>query len=152
NGYPPATNGGSLTSPDGATGPWLVHLLPFIEQDNLFKQFSALGNISTNDASRVYFNAYDDMISSPARVVKTFLCPADGSTTNGVQLHGGSKNGGYASANYCGNVMVFEPRKQGSIVSSMPNGTSNTVLIGERIQNCNVSIGLGYSSSGQSTI
>src|SRR5207244_668555 len=43
NGYPPETNGGSLTSADGATGPWLVHLMPFIEQDNLFKQFSALG-------------------------------------------------------------------------------------------------------------
>src|SRR5262249_10472597 len=37
NGYPPATNGGSVTAPDGATGPWLVHLLPYVEQDNLFK-------------------------------------------------------------------------------------------------------------------
>src|SRR5436189_4785676 len=25
NGYPPATSGGSLTSPDGATGPWLLY-------------------------------------------------------------------------------------------------------------------------------
>jgi len=48
--------------------------------------------------------------------------------------------------------MVFEPRKQGNIVQSMPNGTSNTVMVAERIQNCNVAIGLGYSSSGQSTI
>src|ERR1700674_4041478 len=31
NGYPPPTNGGSLTSPDGATGSWLVHLLPYLE-------------------------------------------------------------------------------------------------------------------------
>ncbi len=149
NGYPPATNGGSLTSPDGATGPWLLHLLPYVEQQNLFNQFSALGNVSTNDAKSVYFNAYDNLISSR---VKLFLCPSDGSTTDGLQLHGGSVNGGYASANYCGNVMVFEPRKQGSIVSSMPNGTSNTVMIGERIQNCNTAIGLGYSSAGQSTI
>src|SRR5437899_11947381 len=35
NAYPPETNGGSLTSPDGATGSWLIHLLPFIEQQNL---------------------------------------------------------------------------------------------------------------------
>ncbi len=149
NGYPPATNGGSLTSPDGATGSWLLHLLPYVEQDALFKQFAALGNLSTNDASSKYFNAYDALISTP---VKLYLCPADGSTTGGLQLNGGSTNGGYASANYCGNVMVFEPRKQSSIVASMPNGTSNTVMVGERIQNCNVSIGLGYSSSGKSTI
>lgn len=149
NGYPPATNGGSLTSPDGATGPWLVHLLPFVEQNNLANQFAALGNLSTNDTSSVYFNAYDNLISTP---VKVYLCPADSSTTNGLQLHGGSHNGGYASTNYCANVMVLEPRKLGTILTSMPNGTSNTVLIGERIQNCNVAIGLGYSSSGQSTI
>ena len=86
NGYPPATNGGSLTSADGATGPWLMHLLPFVEQDNLYKQFSTLGNLSTNDPSSSYFVAYDALISSP---VKLFLCPADGSTTNGLQLHGG---------------------------------------------------------------
>jgi prepilin-type N-terminal cleavage/methylation domain-containing protein len=149
NGYPPAANGGSTTAPDGVTGSWLMHLLPYIEQDNLLAQFSTLGNLNTPDPSSTYFVAYDAMISSR---VKLFLCPADGTTTGGLQLHGGSANGGYASANYCGNVMVFEPRKQGSIVTSMPNGTSNTVMIGERIQNCNVSIGLGYSSTGQSTI
>jgi hypothetical protein len=149
NGYPPPLNGGSLTSPDGATGSWLLHLLPYVEQGPLNSQFSALGNLSTNDASSVYFVAYDALIHTQ---VKLYLCPSDGSSTNGLQLHGGSQNGGYASTNYCGNVMVFEPRGQGSIVSSMPNGTSNTVMVAERIQNCNVSIGLGYSSTGQSTI
>jgi prepilin-type N-terminal cleavage/methylation domain-containing protein len=149
NGYPPASNGGSLTSADGATGSWLLHLLPFIEQNNLYNQFSALGNLSTPDPSSTYFTAYDALISTP---VKTYLCPSDSSTTNGLQLHGGSKNGGYASSNYCGNVMVFEPRGQGSILTSMPNGTSNTVMVGERIQNCDVSLALGYSSTGQAVI
>jgi prepilin-type N-terminal cleavage/methylation domain-containing protein len=151
NGYPPASNGGSTTAPDGATGSWLVHLLPYIEQDNLNNQFSALGNISTSDPKSTYFVAYDALIGTGGPI-KAYTCPSDGSTTNGLQTHGGSATGGYASANYCGNVMVFEPRKQGSIVTSMPDGTSNTVMIGERIQNCNVSIGLDYSSQGQSTI
>src|SRR5438132_9800350 len=62
NGYPPATNGGSLTSPDGATGPWLLHLLPYVEQQGLFNQFSALGNLTTNDASSNYYKAYDNLI------------------------------------------------------------------------------------------
>ena len=148
-GYYPPQNGGSLTSADGATGTWLIHLLPYVEQNALAAQFSALGNLSTNDSSSSYFVAYDALISTP---VKLFLCPSDSSTTNGLQLHGGSQNGGYASSNYCGNVMVFEPRGQGSILTSMPNGTSNTVMTGERIQNCDVSIGLGYSSTGQKVI
>jgi prepilin-type N-terminal cleavage/methylation domain-containing protein len=149
NNDPPPFSGGSLTSPDGATGTWLVHLLPYVEQGPLYNQFSALGNLQTNDASSAYFVAYDALISTK---VKLYLCPSDSSTTDGLQLHGGSRNGGYASTNYAGNVMVFEPRGQGTIVSSMPHGTSNTVMVAERIQNCNVAIGLGYSSAGQSVI
>ena len=149
NGYPPASNGGSLTAADGATGSWLVHLLPFVEQSNLANQFSTLGNLSTNDPSSTYYVAYDALIGTP---VKLYLCPGDSSTTNGLQLHGGSATGGYGSTNYCGNVMVFNSKGPGSIITAMPNGTSNTVMVGERIQNCNVAIGLGYSSTGQSTI
>jgi prepilin-type N-terminal cleavage/methylation domain-containing protein len=151
NDFPPASNGGTTNPPDGVTGPWLIHLLPYVEQNNLANQFSALGNVNTNDASTTYFVAYDALMGT-CPPVKVTICPADGSSTNNLQLHGGSATGGYVSANYAGNVMVFEPRKMGSIVSAMPNGTSNTVMIGERIQNCNVSIGLGFSSTGQSTI
>ncbi|CAN5463154.1 DUF1559 domain-containing protein [soil metagenome] len=149
NGYPPPQNGGSLTSPDGATGTWLLHLLPYVEQGNVFNQFAALGNLTTNDASSVYYENYEKLMGTQ---VKLFLCPADGSTTGGLQLNGGSAYGGYASTNYCANVMVFDSRKMSSLVAAMPNGLSNTVIIGERIQNCNVSIGLGYSSSGSKTI
>src|ERR1700756_174488 len=35
--YPPQTNYGVTTAPDGAGGIWLVHLMPYIEQGNLFK-------------------------------------------------------------------------------------------------------------------
>jgi prepilin-type N-terminal cleavage/methylation domain-containing protein len=154
NGYPPPTNGGSLTAADGATGSWLVHLLPYIEQGNLANQFSALGNLTTNDTSSKYFTAYDALIGTGGPI-KTYLCPADSSSTGDLQLHGGSATGGYSSTNYAGNVMVFQPHAspgQGTILTAMPHGTSSTVMIGERIQNCNVSIGLGYSSTGQSTI
>src|SRR5262249_36081756 len=130
NGYPPAISGGSTTAPDGVTGPWLVHLMPYIEQTALANQFGALGNLNTTDTRSTYFVAYDALIGTGGSI-KVYLCPADGSTTNGLQLHGGSATGGYGSTNYAGNVMVFEPRHLGSIVSSMQNGTSNTVMIGE---------------------
>jgi hypothetical protein len=123
-----------------------IHLLPYIEQGNLYSQFQALGNLSTNDASSAYFNAYDALISTP---VKLFLCPSDSSNPLEQQTHSA---GSYATSNYAGNVMVFNPSGQGSILTSMPNGTSNTVITGERIGNCDVSIALGYSSSGQAII
>jgi prepilin-type N-terminal cleavage/methylation domain-containing protein len=43
NGYPPATNGDSTTAPDGATGSWLVHLLPYVEQTSLARQQERIG-------------------------------------------------------------------------------------------------------------
>ena len=113
NGYPPATNGGSTTAADGVTGPWLVHLLPYVEQGNLANLFSALGNMNTNDPSSTYFTAYDALIGTGGPI-NLFMCPADGSSTGGLQLHGGSKTGGYASTNYAGNVMVFQPHGRGA--------------------------------------
>jgi prepilin-type N-terminal cleavage/methylation domain-containing protein len=146
NNYPPPISGGSLTSADGATGTWLTHLLPYVEQGPLYNQFSSLGNLTTNDTSSVYFNAYDALLFTK---VKLFLCPSDSSNPSNEQTHSA---GSYASTNYVGNVMVFDPKGQGSIVSSMPNGTSNTVMVAERLQNCDVSIALGYTSSGQAVI
>jgi prepilin-type N-terminal cleavage/methylation domain-containing protein len=146
NNYPPPQSGGSLTSADGATGSWLVHLLPYVEQDPLNNQFTALGNLNTPDPNSNYFNAYDALIGTP---VKLYLCPADSSNPNGYQAHSA---GNYASSSYAGNVMVFNPSGQGSILQAFPHGTSNTVMVGERIQNCDVSIALGYTSSGQVVI
>jgi prepilin-type N-terminal cleavage/methylation domain-containing protein len=148
NDFPPETNGGSLTSPDGATGSWLLHLFPYLEQINLWQQFGALGNLNTNDPDppSAYFNAYDALISTK---VKFFLCPTDSSNPNNQQNHSA---GSYASTNYAGNVMVFEPRGQGSLTTSMPHGSSTTIMVAERIQNCDVSFALGYSSAGQAVI
>jgi prepilin-type N-terminal cleavage/methylation domain-containing protein len=115
NDYPPQIDGGSLTSPDGATGTWMMHLLPYIEQTNLFNQFQALGNLTTLDPDppSTYFNAYDALITTP---VKLFLCPSDGSNPGGQQNHSA---GSYASTNYAGNVMVFNPKGQGTLITSM---------------------------------
>ncbi len=148
NDFPPAISGGSLTSADNSTGTWLLHIFPFIEQQNLYNQFSALGNLTTPDPypPATYFNAYDALITTP---IKMYLCPSDGSNPSGQMNHSA---GSYASTNYAGNVMVFEPRGQGSILTSMPHGTSNTVMVAERIQACDVSLALGYSSSGQAVI
>jgi len=103
-------------------------LLPYIEQDNVYK---LAGNNSANQQSVV---------------IKTFLCPSDGSSgrvSNNVFTY----NGNWASTNYAANVMVFSSgawgtdQKPGTIVSAMPDGTSNTVMFAERYKECSPSSG-----------
>jgi len=96
-------------------------LLPFIEQDNIFK---AAGNNSWNQNNTA---------------VKTFICPSDPTTWTSYP------NGG---TNYAWNVWVFSggqgwgaDQKPGSLVTAMPDGTSQTVIFAERYKLCQPSSG-----------
>jgi hypothetical protein len=86
------------------------------------------------------------------KVVKTYLCPSDGTHTEHVtgpftmEVHGqgpvntptfpGTAALQYSTGNYVGNVMVFDPSTPKSIVGAMPDGTSNTGVIGHRLEKC----------------
>jgi prepilin-type N-terminal cleavage/methylation domain-containing protein len=103
-------------------------LLPFIEQNNIYQQCKVAGGLySAHVAQR---NRY---------VVKTYICPADGTNwlVPGSFATGPNQNyWGYPQDNYFGNIYVFNPVTTGSIVTAMPSGTSNSVMFGERIFNC----------------
>jgi prepilin-type N-terminal cleavage/methylation domain-containing protein len=139
NSFPALSNGGGLTSPDGAEGSWLVHLLPYLEQTNLYEQFFSVANLPIGPSS---FSAYDALTT---RQVKMFLCPSDATNGSFTMPEGGTA---YASGSYAGNVMVFNPVKQGSLTTAMPDGTANTVMVAERILYCDVSVQLYFSSAG----
>jgi prepilin-type N-terminal cleavage/methylation domain-containing protein len=92
-------------------GPWCFHLLPYIEQDNVYRMGA---------------------IAAYATPVATFLCPVDSSAPSGKCPHG------YALTNYAPNYQVFgtnnkfgdfrSPYKMGNI----PDGSSNVIFIAER--------------------
>jgi prepilin-type N-terminal cleavage/methylation domain-containing protein len=91
-------------------------LLPFIEQDNVYR---AAGNNSWNQANTR---------------IKTFHCPSDSTVWNSYP------DGG---TNYAWNVWIFmggagwnADAKPGSLLSAMPDGTSNTVMWVERYKLC----------------
>jgi prepilin-type N-terminal cleavage/methylation domain-containing protein len=122
---------GAGVSPSGTSGTTFYYLLPFIEQGTIYN----LSPISTDAVVK-------------AQVVKTFLCPSDPSVINantyggcGVMQSLNIQRGGYASCNYAANVEVFEPRGPKSLVSSMPDGLSNTVMFAERFRNCSPTSG-----------
>jgi len=139
NSFPAQSSGGGLTSADGAVGSWLVHLLPYVEQNNLYQQFFNAANLNSTTNG---FGAYDALTATP---VNLFLCPADGSNPTNTMPEGGTA---YASGSYAGNVMVFNPVNTGSLTTAMPDGTSNTVMIAERLLYCDVSVQLYFSSAG----
>jgi prepilin-type N-terminal cleavage/methylation domain-containing protein len=132
-------------------------LLPYIEQDNLFKQ-------GTNANSTVAGFGFKD--ESPWYTVgsmqpKTYVCPSDPSDNSDTRTYrlypligpdGAKTNwGNYATSNYAANVMVFDPNGPRSLVAAMPDGTSNTVIIGHRYRWCDASVIWGGTGQGTNT-
>jgi hypothetical protein len=85
-------------------------LLPFVEQDNLFKQICP-GNTPPDVINRVNVSpiAWNDNFNSYSIPVKTYICPSDPSTTAGTQCKGNPGGPPYAAATtYAFNALVFD--------------------------------------------
>jgi prepilin-type N-terminal cleavage/methylation domain-containing protein/prepilin-type processing-associated H-X9-DG protein len=121
---------------------WPIALLPYIEQNNVYAQMNLTGN--------QYLNT-NGLTSPGATVIPTFLCPADfallpqtnyksgGVTyTFGMTSYGGnagtvswyyeSDGAGYPGATFDG-VLYYNST---TTVAALNNGTSGTILFGER--------------------
>ncbi len=122
---------GKPNNPAGTSGTVFWYLLPYIEQDNIYKL--------TNDSMAMVGGAP----VAGANVIKTFICPSDPSVVN-ANTYGGCgvmqsqfiQRDAFASSCYAANVMVFEPRGTSAINAQMADGTSNTVMFAERFRNC----------------
>jgi prepilin-type N-terminal cleavage/methylation domain-containing protein/prepilin-type processing-associated H-X9-DG protein len=144
-----------------------VALLPYIEQDNLFKQYNyqyiANGSMSTNGFTYVFG---PDPPGNPNRlvgsqIIKTYICPADENPPPVVvttdKEHTFYERGvgglypGVARGNYLFNTGYYTDYDRdyantaiwargafgnngATSITSMPDGTSNTLAIGEARQ------------------
>jgi prepilin-type N-terminal cleavage/methylation domain-containing protein len=98
-------------------------ILPYLEQDNLYtvaKNSGAIYNLGTS-------------------YVKIFICPSDGSVTNGIPTTGTTA---YAASCYGPNYLVYGTSSGTGLVTgniaqytigNIPDGSSNTVSVAERI-------------------
>jgi type II secretory pathway pseudopilin PulG len=126
---------GPFPANDG-DGTFFFYILPFIEQDNVYKSaFDGKAySIWTNEVYKI--------------LIKTYLSPADRSGGK-EPLH----DGWLARSSYAANFQVFGDRKNNTlngspkIPASFPDGLSNTIAFAERYQECGGDpCGWGYTA------
>jgi prepilin-type N-terminal cleavage/methylation domain-containing protein/prepilin-type processing-associated H-X9-DG protein len=156
---PPAIGWYPASGPATGSG-WgstFFHLLPYVEQDNLYKSslMSGANNLGQNPGGPYHSGAagFGTAHSVGAHVVKTYVCPSDPSIPPTGVYNDGVFGQPWAAGSYAGNFSIFGLTDSGyNIVNyqnasqlprSFPDGTSSTVLFAEKYAQCGSSqIGL----------
>lgn len=145
-----AGGGIDYTTPYPQNGPWkgyvgptiFVLLLPFIEQDSLYK--AANGNVNTLVAGKAVY----------ATPVNVYLCPSEPGPSAATKMGTPGPEGPdlWAVSNYAANYLVFGNVPAGTlegaarIPAGFPDGTSNTLCFTERYAMCDTVSPLMYGS------
>lgn len=120
-------------------------LLPYLEQQNLI----TLSKTQKNQGYSFPSSGWTDYcVTIGQNIIKPYLCPSD--ATNPTHIDSGSKsNYGpvFATGSYSANVKVFDPNPNSKpLTNAMPNGLSNTIAFGHRLEFCDFgSPGFGYN-------
>jgi len=125
-------------------------ILPYLEQANLFNQFT------TDRPDAGYGNSQATSGGGAVNVpLKTFSCPSDPTNNNGLAV-GGPYGGQWGLSNYTYNLVFFGGggattalgRPCGYTIGNIPDGASNTLGLGEQIACYPASFSAGgYSGS-----
>jgi prepilin-type N-terminal cleavage/methylation domain-containing protein/prepilin-type processing-associated H-X9-DG protein len=131
--YPVPNLGRSPAS--GAFGGLLYHLLPYVEQDNVYQ------------LAKVAAGGYDVELGGGGAVeykaIKTYVCPSDPTSNNG---NGGQSS--WAVGSYSYNAQVFQQDSKGYAYfpATFQDGTSNTLIFSEQYGGANPAFPSTYPS------
>ncbi len=119
--------------PPGAYGTALFHLLPYIEQDHLYRN-AAMGPY--------YFAAREDLFAHPLAL---YRCPSDPSVGPGGVVRD-ADGVTWGASSYAWNAQVFcqvssagvflDAQGQARLAADFPDGTSRTILFAEKYADC----------------
>jgi prepilin-type N-terminal cleavage/methylation domain-containing protein len=148
-----APNAPNTTTPSG-NGAGLqsiwYNILPYIEQDNVYRIYQK----GAATPSNWYINTFTTTTGgippggAAGNIIKTLISPADSTASNGTTVpvtksvspapsapYSSSLAGNWATASYAANALIFKSNNAG-LPRTFVDGTSNTIMIGERYQVC----------------
>jgi prepilin-type N-terminal cleavage/methylation domain-containing protein len=129
---------------------WMAHILPFVEQQNAYTQAKTFAN-----GGGVNWYAWYNPVCELQ--LKVYTCPAD---PRGMQKYPGRTNYGgqfvdYALTTYLGNAGTTSTSNDGVLfheskvrLTDITDGTSNTIMVGERPPNSNLEYGWWFAAYG----
>ena len=127
-------------------------ILPYLEQDNLFRQYTVnRPDAGYGGATLAYTGG--GAVNVP---VKSFSCPSDPTQSNGLAA-GGPQGGKWGLSCYSYNLVFFGGggavtglnKSCGYTLGNIPDGTSNTLGLGEQIGGYPASFGAGGFSGNE---
>jgi prepilin-type N-terminal cleavage/methylation domain-containing protein len=149
---------------------WALLLLPYIEQDNIFKVYQAdIPKVNKTDGYNNHTSTDPQIVAARQAQVKTFFCPSrraapslspvtTGSSVTGLPSDYAACTGDTNAAPTSGAFQLVNSNHMTSVlrITDITDGTSNTLLIGEKhVQlgklNDPITDGMIYSGSEQQT-
>ena len=136
NQYPPQTNYAATTSPDGAAGIWLVHLMPYIEQEDIFRPIQKAASVTTGSLDGGGVNSHPYGLATKGHPIKIAICPSDFTAPPGGLISSDGLVPGFGVISYVANVRVLLPIPKTLTATSMLMGLSNSIVFVERYTTC----------------
>ncbi len=125
------------------TGSLFYFILPYIEQDSVFKLGAPPNPVNTNPQPDAYWGGFSSLQTPAANIIPIYLCPSDPTNQPAATWTNGWVIGDYAD----NNEVFGDPNWAGwannnsGFFARMPatfqDGTSNTIGVTERYGRCN---------------
>jgi hypothetical protein len=137
NGFLPPSIGlyaGNQAVPGNSDGGIFLHILPYVEQDNLFKASTSTGT----DDRNAYLQTYSQW-TNPIQTshIKLYTCPSDPTIGNDAAYASYGANGQVFRSNYpLGAPTYWGSQPIMTYPASIPDGTSNTIFFTEKLAHC----------------